>query len=108
MVRTLGILMLAALPYLLGFAIGFGVAILGLRRWMALAGASPTANIVPILRRVGLRYLSLGLLLTLTLANALSHYIHGGFSPALLQHTLWGLPFGVFFGARFVFRRGER
>jgi hypothetical protein len=106
--RSLLLIGLAGLPYLVGLAVGFGVAVLGLKRWFALSSAVPTANIVPILRRVSLQYLGIGLLLTLVSSNLLAHQSAGDFNSAIAQHSLWAFPAGVLLGARWMLRRGER
>jgi hypothetical protein len=97
----------AAAPYVLGLAIGFGTAVYGLRRWLTVSALRPSANLVSTLRRVGFQYLAVGIVLTVAGSNWMARQL-GVPVLEVTQHCLWGLPFGLFTGTRWVLRRGER
>ena len=108
MVSALGSLAVAAAPYVLGLAIGFALSVIGLQRWVHTLSVLPTGDLLSKLRRVGLQYLAVGVALTLLAGNRLSIFLTGAPDWDTTAHALWGLPFGMFFGARWMLRRGER
>lgn len=101
-------LAVVAAPYVLGLFVGFVVAVLALQRWLVASSSSPTGDILGLLRRVGVQYLAVGVALTVLGGNQLAIFLTGAPDWTLVQHSLWGLPLGLFFGGRWVLRRGER
>ena len=108
MVSAVSELAVAASPYMLGLAIGFGISVLALHRWFHTLSVAPSGDLLSLLRRVGLQYLAVGVALTLLGGNRLGIFLTGTPQWDVTQHALWGLPFGLFFGARWMLRRGER
>jgi hypothetical protein len=108
MVAALSEIAVAAAPYLLGLLVGFGVSVFAVQRWFHSLSAAPSGDLLSTLRRVGLQYLAAGIVVTLLAANRLGVFLTGVPGLEVTQHALWGLPFGLFFGARWMLRRGAR
>jgi hypothetical protein len=98
----------AVAPVLMGFTIGFLVGVSALWRWFAQTTVAGGRDLVAGLKRTGLQYLAGGVLLTLAAAHLLSGHLHQSDAFETAKLALWGLPVGLFFGVRWVYRRGAR
>ena len=108
MADTLARMIMNGAPFALGLCIGFCVAVFGLWRWFSEGCTEGGRDLVAVFRRMGVRYLMVGLLLTAAGGNWLSAYLPGHSALATIQGALWGLPFGLAAGIRWVFLRGLR
>jgi hypothetical protein len=95
-------------PFALGLSIGFCVAVFGLWRWFSEGCTEAGRDIFSAFRRMGFRYVAVGLLLTAAAGHWLSTYLPGHSAIHTIQGALWGLPFGLAVGVRWVFLRGLR
>lgn len=93
-------------PFLIGVVIGFLVAISCLRHWFALNAAQQGRHLVGSLRRLGIQYLAAGVLLTVAAANYVGQSFPTAARPDLVKLALWGLPWGIVAGFRWISRRG--
>jgi uncharacterized YccA/Bax inhibitor family protein len=100
----------AFVPLMLGAAVGFLLVLVGLRHWVISlpAGGGGRGHLTRSLARLGASILVVGVLITLAAAHFLHIYVFQGAYPGLAQQSLWGLPFGIGFGVRWVYLRGLR
>lgn len=95
-------------PFALGLAIGFLTAVVGLRRWLAVAsGPDSSVSMARSLLRVAVQCLVCGGALTLAAANWLFGSLPSH-TPQPLLLPFWGLLAGMGMGVRWVYQRGLR
>lgn len=94
-------------PFLIGVVIGVLVVVSCLRHWFALNAAQQGRQLVGSLRRLGLQYLAAGILLTVVAANHLGQSFSVAPRTEIIKLALWGLPWGIVAGFKWILRRSE-
>lgn len=95
-------------PFALGLSIGFILAVSCLRHWFSVSTTAEGRNLVGSLKRLGFQYLVASIFLTVIAANLLSARLPVEASAQAVKFALWGLPFGLALGVRWMALRGER
>ncbi len=95
-------------PLALGLSIGFILAVSCLRHWLSVSTATDGRDLVASLKRLGIQYLAVSILLTIVAANQLSARLPVEAGAQAVKYALWGLPFGLALGVRWTAQRGDR
>lgn len=95
-----------AAPLALGFAAGFGAAVLALRRWLAASATPAGRDILAGLRRHGWQHLALAVAIAALGSWWLAARFHEEPWSGTMQRSLWGILPGMLAGVRWVYRRG--